>query len=210
MSQTQTYYGQQSCTRVPPAAPSPILQNIYGDTFANVNPHRSSRRSSGIFSLHASDLNINFSNNDNPPETPSRTRRMMAPATLPVQEEEEDNREDDPPQPPSRGSGGNPRDNSPEHPEPSGGDADPEDNPSGPPGGGPPGSGSPGSGPPPGPPGSPRGPAGGRREEPPDYSREFMTTFNRFTDVLERIGSGDSKSKVKEPEPFDGNDPRKL
>ena len=37
-----------------------------------------------------------------------------------------------------------------------------------------------------------------------------MNTFNRFADVLERIGSSDSKSKVKEPEPFDGNDPRKL
>ena len=90
MSQTQTYYGQQSRTRVPPAAPSPILQNIYGDTFANVNPHRGSCRSSGIFSLHASDLNINFGSSDNPPETPSRTRRTMAPAALPVQEEDEE------------------------------------------------------------------------------------------------------------------------
>ena len=101
MSQTQTYYGQQSRTRVPPAAPSPILQNIYGDTFANVNPHRGSRRSSGIFSLHASDLNINFGGSDNPPETPSWTCRTTAPAALPVQEEdeEEDDREDDPPQP---------------------------------------------------------------------------------------------------------------
>ena len=37
-----------------------------------------------------------------------------------------------------------------------------------------------------------------------------MNTFNCFADVLERIGSGDSKSKVKEPKPFDGNNPRKL
>ncbi|KAK7435344.1 hypothetical protein VKT23_019695 [Stygiomarasmius scandens] len=182
----------------------------YGDTFANVNPHRGSRRSSGIFSLHASDLNIDFHNNGNPPETLSRTRRTTAPATLLVQEEEEDDQEDDPPQPPSRGSGGNPRDNSPEHPEPSGGDPDPEDDPSGPPGGGPPGGGSPGGGPPPGPPGSPRGPTGSQREEHPNYSRKFMTTFNCFADVLERISSSDSKSKVKEPEPFDSNDPRKL
>ncbi|KAK7468530.1 hypothetical protein VKT23_003034 [Stygiomarasmius scandens] len=149
MSQTQTYYGQQSRTHIPPAAPSPILQNIYGNTFANINPHRSARCSSGIFSLHALDLNINFGNNDNPPETPSWTCCTTAPATLPVQEEEEeDNREDNLPQPPSRGSGGNPCDNSPDHPGPSGGDPDPEDDPSGPPGGGPPDGDPPGGGPP--------------------------------------------------------------
>ena len=84
MSQTQTYYGQQSRTRVPPAAPSPILQNIYGDTFANVNPHCGSRHSSGIFSLHALDLNINFGGSDNPPETLSRTRRTTAVVLLAV------------------------------------------------------------------------------------------------------------------------------
>ena len=84
-------------------------------------------------------------------------------------------------------------------------DPDPEDDP---PAGGPLGGGLPSGG---GlPQGSPQGPAGRRQDDLNNFNHEFMNTFNCFTNVLERLGFNDSKSKVKEPELFDGNNPCKL